>query len=158
MIAKNAIVVVCALLQFLQDSSGREISKYIHFVWLLLFIHVFGWHMSCFGATGTPVLDFWWRLLWVSFFAEANVMYNPWDPPGAKQAHLLAVGMQPVTSPHAYTEVGLDSDSNRQSPIQKTNVQQLCQRPGFCLAPLNCNPQHALEIFHVCKTLKIISV
>ena len=23
-------------------------------------------HMSYFGATGTPVLDFWWRLLWVS--------------------------------------------------------------------------------------------
>ena len=23
-------------------------------------------HMSYFGATGTPVLDFWWRLFWVS--------------------------------------------------------------------------------------------
>ena len=23
-------------------------------------------HMSYFGATGTPVLDFFWRLLWVS--------------------------------------------------------------------------------------------
>ena len=43
-----------------------------------------------FGATGTTVLDFWWRLLWDSkpgwflpylLFAEANVMYIPWDPP-----------------------------------------------------------------------------
>ena len=23
-------------------------------------------HMSYLGATGTPVLDFWWRLLWLS--------------------------------------------------------------------------------------------
>ena len=45
--------------------------------------------MSYFGATGTPVLDFWWRLLWVlkpEWFcliriAEANVMYISWDPP-----------------------------------------------------------------------------
>ena len=44
--------------------------------------------MSFFGATGTPVLDFWWRLLWgskpewvlpYSLFAEANVMYIPRD-------------------------------------------------------------------------------
>ena len=45
--------------------------------------------MSYFGATGTPVLDFWWRLLWVSKpewfclirIAEANIMYISWDPP-----------------------------------------------------------------------------
>ena len=46
--------------------------------------------MSFLGATGTPVLDFWWRLLWVStpewvlpysLFAEANVMYILRDPP-----------------------------------------------------------------------------
>ena len=32
------------------------------------FFKVFGGHvhMSFLGATGTPVLDFWWRLLWVS--------------------------------------------------------------------------------------------
>ena len=30
------------------------------------FYKVFGGHMSFFGATGTPVLDFWWHLLWVS--------------------------------------------------------------------------------------------
>ena len=54
------------------------------------FFKVFGGHMSLFGATGTPVLNFWWHLLWVSkpewvlpysFFAEANVMYIPWDLP-----------------------------------------------------------------------------
>ena len=32
------------------------------FVHFLFFVR----HMSYFGATGTPVLDFWWRLLWVS--------------------------------------------------------------------------------------------
>ena len=45
--------------------------------------------MSNFGATGTPVLDFWWLLLWVSKpewfclirIVEANVMYISWDPP-----------------------------------------------------------------------------
>ena len=46
--------------------------------------------MSFFGATGTPVLNFWWCLLWVSkpewvlpysLFAEANVMYIPRDAP-----------------------------------------------------------------------------
>ena len=30
------------------------------------FKNVFGGHMSFFGDTGTPVLDFWWHLLWVS--------------------------------------------------------------------------------------------
>ena len=30
------------------------------------FLKFFGGHMSFLGATGTPVLDFWWRLLWVS--------------------------------------------------------------------------------------------
>ena len=64
-----------------------------HRVFLLLFFfkiilggHI---HMSYFGATDTPVLDFWWYLLWVSkarvgcliCIAEANVMYVPWDPP-----------------------------------------------------------------------------
>ena len=32
----------------------------------VVFFKVFGGHMSFFGATGTTVLDFWWRLLWVS--------------------------------------------------------------------------------------------
>ena len=45
--------------------------------------------MSYFGATGTPLLDFWWCLLWVlkpewvlpySLFVEANVMYILQDP------------------------------------------------------------------------------
>ena len=54
------------------------------------FLKVFGGH-TCpfFEATGTPVLDFWWHLLWGSkpewvlpylLFAEVNVMYIPRDP------------------------------------------------------------------------------
>ena len=47
-------------------------------------------HMSIFGATDTPVSDFWWRLLWVSKpewvlpylnFAEAYLIYVTWDSP-----------------------------------------------------------------------------
>ena len=47
-------------------------------------------HVLFWRATGTPVLDFWWCLLWgskpewvlaYSLFAEANVMYISLDPP-----------------------------------------------------------------------------
>ena len=31
--------------------------------------------MSIFGATDTPLSDFWWSLLWVSNLAEANMIY-----------------------------------------------------------------------------------
>ena len=46
--------------------------------------------MSICGATDTPVLDFWWCLLWVSKpewvlpysnYVEAYVIYVPWDSP-----------------------------------------------------------------------------
>ena len=99
-------------------------------------------HASYFGAIGTPVLDFWWCLLWVSkpewvlpyslVFAEVNVMYIPRDPPLV--LYLLTswqLPLQPVTSPHASAEVGLGLDSNGHSPTQKTNVLSLCQRPTF---------------------------
>ena len=37
------------------------------YVFFLFFVfEVFGGHISFFGATGSPVLDFWWHLLWVS--------------------------------------------------------------------------------------------
>ena len=73
------------------------------------------------GATGTPVMDVWWRLLWVSkpewvlsysLFCggECNV-HSPRSTSGATHAHLLAASMQPVFSRHACTEVGLGSDS-----------------------------------------------
>ena len=45
--------------------------------------------MSYFGATGTPVLDFRWIILYVSkpesvlpyLHCKGDVMYIPWDPP-----------------------------------------------------------------------------
>ena len=52
------------------------------------------------------------------------------SPSGATHADFLVAGAQPVTSPHACAEVGLGSDSNGQSPGQKTNALPLCQRPG----------------------------
>ena len=36
-----------------------------------------------------------------------------------------------MTSPYASTEVGLESDSNRQLSGQKTNALPMCQRPGL---------------------------
>ena len=72
--------------------------------------------MSFFGATGTPVLDFWWRLLWVSkpevvlpyshCGGECNV-HSPKSTSGATLANLLAAGLLPVLSPHTVTEVRL---------------------------------------------------
>ena len=56
-------------------------------------------------------------------FAEVNVMYIPQDPPQVLYfADLLVASVQPVTSSYACAEVGLSSDSNRQSPGQKTNM------------------------------------
>ena len=51
------------------------------------FFLIFGGHGSFLWATDTPVLDFWWHLLWVSkpeweaLFAltEAYVLHTPWD-------------------------------------------------------------------------------
>ena len=103
--------------------------------------------MSYFGATGTLVLDFWWRLFWVSkpngfclicIVTEANVMYIPQGPPLV--LHMPTSwwpAAQPFTSPHACAEVGLSLDLNGQSPGQKTNVVPLCQRPGFNQEYLN---------------------
>ena len=51
------------------------------------------------GATNTPVLDFWWHLLWVSkpewtaLFAETYMMYIPWHSPLVK--HLLTSWLPP---------------------------------------------------------------
>ena len=44
-----------------------ESCDFIKF-FFFFFLNNFGGHihMSYFGATDTPVLDFWWRLLWVS--------------------------------------------------------------------------------------------
>ena len=69
------------------------------------------------GATGTPALDFWWRLFWVSkpewvlpysLFCggECNV-HSLRSTSRATLADLLAAGVQPVTSLHACAEVGL---------------------------------------------------
>ena len=69
------------------------------------------------GATGTPGLDFWWHLLWVSkpewvlsfsLFAKVNVMYIPQDPPLV--LHMTTswqLSSPPVLSPHTVAEVRL---------------------------------------------------
>ena len=78
----------------------------------------FTFQLSFCGATGTPVLDFWWHLLWVSkpewvlpysIFCggECNV-HSPRFTSGATLAALLVAGTQPVTSSHACAEVGFE--------------------------------------------------
>ena len=87
--------------------------------------------MSFFGATGTggisgdisPGFQSQRRFFLIRYFVEANVMYILQDPllvlhvPTSCQP-----AVQLVTSLHASAEVGLGSDSNSQSPGQKTIV------------------------------------
>ena len=75
-----------------------------------------------------PSIDFCWHLLWVSkpegvlpysLFAEANVMYIPWDP--SLVPHLLTSSQParpPVTSLHASAEVGVGLGWNEKSPTK----------------------------------------
>ena len=42
----------------------RFIELFVNF--FFFFFKIFVGHMPICGATDTPVLDFWWRLLWVS--------------------------------------------------------------------------------------------
>ena len=65
-------------------------------------------------------------------FAQANVVYIPWDlplvlhlPPSWQPAWLS------VASLHASAVVGVGSGSNGKSPAQKMNTLPLCQRPGL---------------------------
>ena len=96
------------------DLSHWQIEGTVNF----FFFKVFGGHMSFFGATGTPVLDFWWHILWVLksewvlpyslFFAEANVMYIPWDPPLVLHMPTSwGPALLPVLHPHNVAEVRL---------------------------------------------------
>ena len=78
----------------------------------------------CFGFLVTSPLGFKARVgsaLFAFCGGECNV-HSPRSTSGATCADLLVAGAQPVTSPHACAEVGLGSDSNGQSPGQKTNA------------------------------------
>ena len=70
-------------------SDNRQVCFQFVLYFFFVFYKVFGGHMSFFGATDTPVFDFWWRLFWgskpewvlpYSLFVEADVMYIPRDP------------------------------------------------------------------------------
>ena len=84
--------------------------------WFYIFKSFWRTHMSFFGATGTPVLDFWWHLLWVSkpewvlpyshCGGECNV-HSLRSTSGATHADLLAASLPPVLSPHTSAEVRL---------------------------------------------------
>ena len=91
-------------------------------------VFFFGEHMFFIGATGTPVLDFWWclskfqsqsELCLICIFVGMNVMHIPQDPPLV--LHVLT-SWQPaahqVTSPHVSADVGLGLDLNGQTAYQ----------------------------------------
>ena len=89
------------------------VAKFLIFFCCFFKVFVGHIHMSFLGATGTPVSDFWWHLLWVSkpewaaLFTEANVMYVPWDPPLV--LHLLTswqLAWLPVLSTHTVASRG----------------------------------------------------
>ena len=42
--------------------SGITTRQWYFFLFIVFFLKIFGGHMSFYGATDTPVLDFWWRL------------------------------------------------------------------------------------------------
>ena len=106
-----------------------------------------GYWYPCFGFLVTSPLGFKAKVgsaLFAFCGGECNV-HSPRSTSSATLADLLAAGAQPVTSPHACAEVGLGSDSNGQSPGQKTNALPLCQWPGskhFILWLNFNNPHH----------------
>ena len=72
--------------------------------------------MSFLGATGTPVLHFWWCLLWVSKpewllpYSHCRCqcdVHSPRSTSGATHADLLAASLPPVLSLHTVAEVRL---------------------------------------------------
>ena len=102
-------------------------------VFFCFFFKNFVGHMSICWATDTPVLDFWWCLLWVSkpewvlpysHLAEAYVIYVPWDSPLVR--HLLLVYTASIAVsrlPHmrVSAEVGC-GDLNRRPPARQSDV------------------------------------
>ena len=98
------------------------LTSRVHWISTLCKLCVFGrfaGHTCPFwGATGTPVLDFWWHFLWVlkpewvlpySLFAEANVIiYIPQDPPLVLYIPTSCRPTSPpVLSPHTVAEMRL---------------------------------------------------
>ena len=75
---------------FKKSLFTRILYHPIFFFFFFIFKKIFVGHMSICAASDTPVLDFWWRLLWVSnpgwalpysHLPEAYVIYVPWDSP-----------------------------------------------------------------------------
>ena len=99
------------------------------------YVLFWGHRYPCFGFLE-------WVLPYLLFCrGECNV-HSPRFTSGTTLADLLASGVQPVTSPHAWAEVGLCLDLNEQSPGQKTNalpfmpVTRLSQNPRPCALSL----------------------
>ena len=100
-------------------STPRNNFQFLLFFFKILLISPF------YGATDTPVLDFWWCLLWVSkskwviflHLAEVYVIYVPWDSPLVWHLPIsLQPAWQPVASPHTCFSRGRMMDSIRRPP------------------------------------------
>ena len=75
---------------YLKLHSTHWKSFFLLFIYLFIYLNFLLDTCPFFGATDTPVSDFWWCLLWVSKpewvlpysnFVEAYVIYVPWDSP-----------------------------------------------------------------------------
>ena len=99
--------------------------------------------MAFFGATGTPVLDFCWHLLWVSkpewvlsysFFVKVNVMYiPPRSTSSATRADLLVAGITvghfPTCIKRGGTWLGFETEDERAT---------IASDPAFRITTLVC--------------------
>ena len=82
----------------------------------IFFLSFWRTDMFFFGSAGTPVFDFWWRLLWVSkpewvlhyshCGGKCNVHFLR-STSGATHADLLVADLPPVLSLHTVAEVRL---------------------------------------------------
>ena len=93
------------------EASLKPVS--CNFYFFIFFFKVFGGHVlfwghwyPCFGFLVMSPLGFKARVGCLIRIAEANVR-SPRSTSGATLANLLAVGMQPVLSPHTVAEVRL---------------------------------------------------
>ena len=140
---------------FLREIAFTAFFDEIH---VIDFLKVFlGGYMFFLGATGTPILDFWWRLLCVSnqsgfcfihYFVEVNVMYSAWDPPLV--LHMPTSWqpvLQPVTSPHASAEVEWIWTGNH---LHRRQTRYHCASyPAFCA-------HSVIAILRVLKSIQYI--
>ena len=114
----------------------HDFKKKKKFLSFCTYFKVFRGHLSFFGATDTRfgflvTSPLGFKALFAFYRGECNV-HSPRSTSGATRANLLVASVQPVTSPHACAEVGLDQIRMSNRPDRRRTRLPLCQRPGSC--------------------------